>query len=1159
MPIYFYDDIDSGAPGTQISNRFVTSWRKSNLDPEVQRYLRIAGIGDTLPDIALYTDTDYWLTSHTLYKYLPGSATHSNTLHSTITPARQTSPYSDYIGYQDTIGTLRGAGARPSGLPDTIKMIAFNTRLRRWFIFATSELITRTQTWAIVYNSNRDTLSYDRQANLGGVNVFVYQSGRFPDGYSPLTVGQALNFQLIAPTAIFSSSAATWQHFAELGATGLLESELPGKAVIPAVALPDGSFVNDAVYYIIPEEAHYTGEQFNNAAPDTISVTIATQSDSTGASEAMGDDAAFGTIHGNAAAYVKRFAYDNDSNTIIARIVSYTDPGDNISFAHGTLGTYRLAKRVGRGAALARNAFVDNDNKYQYSVTAQTDPFTLGGVVGSTESFTVTPDGTISYYVKESVGLDNAAVDARIFRQTGQTSDQGEFDDNRISNRIARTSNIPAASNAAPAETGDSNVIGTSTRYARQDHVHRGDVTTPIQNAINAFLRTNRGSSEIDITWLPDEVQQVARALQVSGNVPWPSGNTTIEIAGPISQTAATSIQSGTTWSDTISIDASGAQFYQSPANFLIRFDISEYATLPTIADLANAGVRIGHQNSSRVQQITSLTAISVPADPNHLYAAAAIPSKPAGDGLILEMYRKLTIDIDLAPNTVAPADLIMDDADRVNLRALLYGAGKFTSTILRTQRDLINGNITGLTVTSASSNSAISRTNFTSTLDLDDEPHGEIGYTFTLTMNTGFTSLGFDAAGLKTITYSGNTSVDAIGRFDPYNGTTNLGETVAIIDCYNGSVTLGAILIYIARNAADNRAFIVMRYVADTGHTDSSNFSISAVAEVVLFGSSVPRESSSGVWNQDETTLPVASAYAPGSNFAVHSGAAQGAYYNKITRNHVAADTGLGGLSLTRSGLATRTVVNYAHQYYSKVQFNDRRSRTTPIPAGGTWADAPAVLNTLDFNYRDSTRLDGQISFSFTSARTYTGRIIVVADNNRITVNRIDATTWLRTGLTGAQISALRNAATWTFEEPDATGYTETQSWERFLAGYNNSGAIVFHSNITSTTATHTFTGADATAAIAALRNRMVYVEFDDENGHSVAQGVAYFDSARIDAAAGAYETFALVNATANITNKVPNISIYVTSTTMQALIANVNDGNINNNAKSMTIRSIV
>ena len=94
-----------------------------------------------------------------------------------------------------------------------------------------------------------------------------------------------------------------------------------------------------------------------------------------------------------------------------------------------------------------------------------------------------------------------------------------------------------------------------------------------------------------------------------------------------------------------------------------------------------------------------------------------------------------------------------------------------------------------------------------------------------------------------------------------------------------------------------------------------------------------------------------------------------------------------------------------------------------------------PSALSWIDFNYRASTRSDGQIRAVYSSGRSYAGDITITAGSLTVTLGRISATVWGVTGLSANEVSILREN-TWRFGEPGQTGYRINHFWERILSG---------------------------------------------------------------------------------------------------------------------------
>ena len=107
-------------------------------------------------------------------------------------------------------------------------------------------------------------------------------------------------------------------------------------------------------------------------------------------------------------------------------------------------------------------------------------------------------------------------------------------------------------------------------------------------------------------------------------------------------------------------------------------------------------------------------------------------------------------------------------------------------------------------------------------------------------------------------------------------------------------------------------------------------------------------------------------------------------------------------------------------------------------IPAGGTWSAAPTQLERVVFYYNHQTRDNGSIVIRYSSARNYSGAIVISAGNHVLRINPAaanNAQEWRWDGLGQDVVHAFREN-NWTFSEPGVPGYTVTHTLTRVLAG---------------------------------------------------------------------------------------------------------------------------
>ena len=232
MPEYIYDDLDPGAAGVAINSDFVTTWDKQNLAEAVR--VGLIDHGDAPPAVTdALVDNQLFATPHTIFELLPAATTTTNTLEFTFTPVSFGVNIPNEIGIHRTVGTLPAAGAVPANLPAGILGISYATRLQRLYLWTSSELIDRKQSWGVIIGNNRHNLRYQDMPEYGGTNVFRYSFVFDTSQGAPFVVGTAVTMRLVAPSAIFTApSARHWAHYLDVSDPIAFDDTIAGAGTV---------------------------------------------------------------------------------------------------------------------------------------------------------------------------------------------------------------------------------------------------------------------------------------------------------------------------------------------------------------------------------------------------------------------------------------------------------------------------------------------------------------------------------------------------------------------------------------------------------------------------------------------------------------------------------------------------------------------------------------------------------------------------------------------------------------------------------------------------------------------------------------------------------------------------------------------------------------
>ena len=427
-----------------------------------------------------------------------------------------------------------------------------------------------------------------------------------------------------------------------------------------------------------------------------------------------------------------------------------------------------------------------------------------------------------------------------------------------------------------------------------------------------------------------------------------------------------------------------------------------------------------------------------------------------------------------IAANAVTPAKIAVSPDSRVAGRFLKWNddLSAIDSERLLSSSEVWDGSFTPVTV-ALNANSAVRTEAFDEVVDLGIVGHGLLEVSLTLSMTArANNSIGFSPAGAESIRVSGSISIEELAGTSP--GTQG-GSVVIQQDVYrNASTITGVVEVRLAHDAR-NQVGLNMRYIADGGTVSTLTFGLNASGIVALLETGAARrpQGTSGAIYEYEMTLPTADEGIPDGTLAiVWSGDAKGLYRKGSTTKHTPADTGLAGLTVATSGMDRNIKETadgrYTHESWGRIAFSNRgTTNITPNPStgAGSWADAPSVLQWLDFNYRTATRADGELRIVFTTGRTYTGDIVLSAGGSDFEIQRQVPSTsiWALTGLSGPQVTALREND-WTFSEPGVQATTTTHEWIRIsespASGSARGGLIA--TNVITTASPYSPTGAD-------------------------------------------------------------------------------------------------
>ena len=681
-----------------------------------------------------------------------------------------------------------------------------------------------------------------------------------------------------------------------------------------------------------------------------------------------------------------------------------------------------------------------------------------------------------------SGGLNQAAVDARVEAYTGQNNPAGSFARDRIPLATATQPGAISSADQALIEALPPEGLGQADKlvgfdgsgnYAAVDAPASGggDITgvtagtglTGGGTTGNVEIRLSGESFTLAEQTKLAGIEEGANDYQLPGNIAALADDITGAGYVILPNTVA-QVSTGSQSNIATAAGYSYGNFYGTGPRLTSQF---WYFRLPVDTALDGIEARVGDSDNTDIEgRIPAEDWTALGNQGGFDYYAVQIDDKPAGDGLIVVQLDKPTLaNVEVpynlltgvpdsgplvpADGSIEPSQLNFDvGKDTPGNAVTVNAAGDgFSSLQLVGQREIFNGSASGVSLyQSLDTASAITTTALTDPLDVDDEGHGLVGGSFALTLvSRTANTVRWDAGGTveddPVINVSGFISLETLASSPAYLATaSDLGVPLIQQDVYNGNAVRGVLVIRLAHDAA-GRVNFNAQYIPDAGFTDTATADVTISGSIVLLATGAPRGESGtgGPVYEFATALPAAddsAVYPDGSLALVYSGAQQGLYRKSSATTHVKADTGTAGLDVDPTGgsatLQTVADGRYTTLYTARTGFTGRGGSSLSAN-NSRWSAMPAALSHLFLSYRTTTRADGEIEFKYSSARTYTGDIRITAGSLTLEVARIDSTTWRLTGLSAAQVGALRENV-WRLSEPGQTGTVTVHSWDPVL-----------------------------------------------------------------------------------------------------------------------------
>ena len=400
----------------------------------------------------------------------------------------------------------------------------------------------------------------------------------------------------------------------------------------------------------------------------------------------------------------------------------------------------------------------------------------------------------------------------------------------------------------------------------------------------------------------------------------------------------------------------------------------------------------------------------------------------PSGGGVLQAQRDKETAldNITLGDGVVGVDQLNIPEADKVGGYYIYIGEDgeTFRAQHLPGVKQIFAGEFTPLSFT-LNANSNVVRVPLTQGFNLREVTHGEIEAVLTFTIiSRSDATVGLDGSADDEV----QNVVGVITVEDLVAAMQNVDGGVDLItrDIYLGANVVGVVHVRAAKDANDDGGLNAV-YQHEQGGTG-------ATVTMGIGGSAFLRETGVPILTTPpvfETTLPSAAGYADDTIAYVKSGAARGVYVKQSRVTPGTGDLGLAGLVIDPNANMLQTQGSrYTHQTWADANFTARRDSQAILANANSWTSAPAALRYIDFNYRSLTRADGQIDVVYETARQFAGNLILTpAGQYSITLLRQTSTRWGITGLSGAQVSALRSNS-WTWHDTGTGASTITEEW---------------------------------------------------------------------------------------------------------------------------------
>ena len=556
-------------------------------------------------------------------------------------------------------------------------------------------------------------------------------------------------------------------------------------------------------------------------------------------------------------------------------------------------------------------------------------------------------------------------------------------------------------------------------------------VLAAIRAEIPAWTGQPNASGEMDADRMPDVLQRLIRAFGAGGPRPYPNNH--IEIGGTIKDSAYSAAEwraiAEDEWGNSVT---HGSATAVSPnAYCALRMLKSEFAARPTALP-TNAVFRVA-PDLPEIAPV--LTALATADNATHWAFSVTWGPQPADDQtVLLEIVEPATLAILPVDGSIEPVKL----AGRP-MRGIVEADGEVFRAVPPQGFNLIYSGSTGVSPPSLSGNSGVNTFTLDQSVDLDTAGQGIVISDDHLRIVTGPTALSFSSTAVeKTTNVRGQVSYQQIGFDAVYNGSTNLGTVITRAPLYIGATQVGAVVRRIARDA-NNELSGNVRYEFSSGHSNVQAASISDQTHIFRIGTNaslLPSGAVGHVYAFDDA-IPAAAGYSNGDVGIVEEGADRGVWVKDSVFQHGAADTGWAGKTISTGPTANLQPVDVAsgsqtfrHWRWAGAAYTDPRG-TAQIAAGGV---SPGVtgLAYIDLSHLSPGNTLGQIDIVYSSARTYTGNILIRTTGpieHDFLVPRLNATTWRLTGVSEASVERLL-AGEWVLSEPDHANTEEVHSW---------------------------------------------------------------------------------------------------------------------------------